>query len=68
MQKQITVTIGKKDYSLTYPNVGKKLKIENAKLALTSGLYGQLAISNHDSACEMLDIVDAFSFFMFTCP
>lgn len=49
-----------KDYTITYPNMGQKMEIENLKIALTNGSYGDIARSAHISGDSFLDQVDSF--------
>lgn len=68
MQKQQTITIGGVETLANYPNVGDLMKIENIKMDLTGGSYGQLATSGHYTALALLDAVDAFSYFAVLAP
>lgn len=68
MQTQTNVKIGEKTYLVSYPLVGQKLQIENVKLLLTDGNYGDLARSGHNTAISLLDLVDAVSYFTILIP
>src|ERR1700746_2780161 len=68
MKTSVNVKIGETQYEVHYPNVGEKLQIENVKLLLTNNGYGDLARSGHITAINMLDLVDAVSYFTILIP
>lgn len=65
---QTFVTVNNQKFSVSYPNVGKQFDIENTKLLLTNGGYGDLARSGHLRANKLLDFVDAFSTLLHLLP
>jgi len=68
MQTSKAIEILGKTYEVKYPNVGQKLQIENVKLLFTDGNYGDLARSRHNTALELLDLVDAVAYFSILIP
>ena len=55
------VEINQRNFTISYPNVGKQFDIEAMKLLITNGGYGDLARSGHLKANKLLDMVDAFA-------
>ena len=68
LQTSVPVKIGEQTFNVNYPLVGEKFKIENNKLLLTNGQYGDLSRSAHATALYYLDTVDAFSYFAVLIP
>jgi hypothetical protein len=63
MQTSVKVNLKGKEFVVNYPNVGEKIKIENYKVLLTNGQYGDFVRSGHKTCLDLLDLVDAFSNF-----
>jgi hypothetical protein len=59
-QNSTIVTIDGTQFEVKYPTVGQLHEMENMKLVLTDGTYGDLARSAHNKALRLLDMVDAF--------
>lgn len=57
------VVLNGKAFQVGYPNVGQKMKIENLKVLLTNGQYGDFVRSGHKTGLELLDLVDSFANF-----
>lgn len=56
------------DFTVKMPNVGQFMEIENLKIALTNGLYGEMVKQNTKLSNMNLDIVDAISNFRVLVP
>lgn len=59
-QNSTIIKISGVDFEIKFPDVGGLHEIENQKLLLTNGNYGDLARSAHNKALRLLDMVDAF--------
>jgi isopentenyldiphosphate isomerase len=68
IQTNTQIKIGDKTYEVNYPNVRQKLEIENLKIFLSSGKYGELARSAHKTASKLLDLIDAVAYFSILIP
>lgn len=68
IQTSIEIKIGDKNYTINYPTVGQTIDIENLKLALSGGLYGQLLNSNHATGVELLNLIDGVAYFSVLAP
>ena len=68
MKKTIQIKIGTTNFTINYPTIKGKLEIENLKILLSNGLYGEIARSAHISGNEILDAIDAFSVLQICCP
>lgn len=64
----VEVKLNGNQYTVPFPNAGQLLEIESMKILLTGGTYGQLARSEHKTATEMLDLVDAVAYFHVLIP
>lgn len=68
MQDVLTLKIEKKDYTVSFPNVGQLMDIESFKIAYTNGKYVQMSMSmlaNHRFA---LDVADAVAYLSVLIP
>jgi hypothetical protein len=67
-QTTTTVKIDGEVYDVGYPNVGQQLEIENLKNVFTKGRYAQIASTNSKTGIQLLDLVDAISYFSVLIP
>lgn len=67
-QDQTFITVGDKSYTVNYPNVGEILQIESLKLLYSNNTYGALVKSGHTTANDLLNLVDAMSYFSVLAP
>lgn len=65
--KTIITVLGKK-YTVNYPNVGQILEIESLKLLYSNNTYGALVKSGHTTASDLLNLIDAMSYFSVLAP
>lgn len=63
-----TFTIGKKHFSVTFPNIGQIIDMESLKQGLSSNRYGQMAASGIASNYYALDLIDMIAFYKILCP
>lgn len=68
MEKVKKFTIGKKQFTATFPNVGQIIDIDAMKQALSSNRYGSMVASGLASAYYALDLIDAISFYQVVTP
>ena len=68
MEKVKKFTIGKKQFTATFPNVGQIIDIDAMKQALSSNRYGSMVASGLASAYYALDLIDAISFYQVVIP
>ena len=68
MEKVKKFTIGKKQFTAKFPNVGQILDIDSMTQALSNGLYGSIVASGLASAYYALDLIDAISFYQIVTP
>lgn len=68
IQMSTTVNLFGEAKEVKYPNVGEKIKIENLKILLSNGQYGDFARSSHKTALQLLDLIDAYSYFSILIP
>lgn len=68
IQNSIIVNLMGAEHVVSYPSVGQKLQIESAKILFSNGTYSQLAVSVHKTAEDLLDIIDAYSYFSVMIP
>ncbi len=68
MEKVKKFTIGKKQFTATFPNVGQIIDIDAMKQALSSNRYGSMVASGLSSAYYALDLIDAISFYQVVMP
>lgn len=68
MERVKTFTIGKKHFSVTFPNVGQIIDMESLKQGLSSNRYGQMAASGIASNYYALDLIDMIAFYKILCP
>ena len=67
-QTTTKVKIDKEIYEVRYPNVGEQLAIESMKELLSNGRYAQLAATGSKTATQLLDFIDAVSYFTVLIP
>lgn len=67
-QTTTKVKIEKEIYEVKYPNVGEQLQIESVKELLSNGKYAQLAATGSKTATQLLDFIDAVSYFTVLIP
>jgi hypothetical protein len=67
-QTTTKVKIEKEIYEVKYPNVGEQLQIESVKELLSNGKYAQLANTGSKTATQLLDFIDAVSYFTVLIP
>lgn len=63
LQTKTKQKIGEKEYDIEFPKVGELLEIENLKLLLSGNTYGTLVQSRHNTAIEMLNLIDGVAYF-----
>lgn len=68
MKRDVTVTIQGKDYSITFPTVGKQIRLESRRFELSGGFYVDMSRSMGVETFNALEQVDAISFFEVMCP
>lgn len=68
IQTSTTVKIDGNEYIVHYPNVGQQLEIENLKHFLTKGRYAEIASSGSKTGTQLLDLIDAISYFTVLIP
>ena len=68
MERSITVTIGKNDYQVNYPNVGNQIDIEILKSKIADGNYDMLRFSNNPLFQEQADRIDMIAVFTILIP
>ena len=68
MEKVKKFTIGKKQFTVKFPNVGQIIDLDAMKQALSGNRYGSMAASGLASAYYALDLIDAISFYQIVCP
>lgn len=56
------------EYSIEYPTVGQYLDIENEKIKLSKGNWGNLVISGTISAYRATQIIDCIANLKILCP
>lgn len=61
-------TIGKKEFTAKFPNVGQIIDIDSMKQALSSNRYGSMVASGLASAYYALDLIDAITFYQVVVP
>lgn len=65
----INLSVNDKSYMLKYPTVGQVLMIENLKIVLSGGIYGDLVEnSKHATTVNLLNLIDAVSYFTVLSP
>lgn len=62
------IKIGKKDYQVTYPNVGQTIDIENSKILLSGNMYSAMSKSSHRTAIMLLNLIDGIAYFSVLAP
>lgn len=67
-QEKFKVRIDGIEYLLGYPNVGQQLEIESLKNILSAGNYADYARSGNKTALQLLDLIDAVSYFYVLIP
>lgn len=67
-QTKFAVKIDKEVYHIPYPNVGQQLEIEGLKELLSAGKYSELARTGSKTAIQLLDLIDAVSYFYTLVP
>lgn len=67
-QDSFKVKIDKDEYLVKYPNVGQQLEIENLKNLLSDGKYSQYAQVGSKTSTQLLDLIDAVSYFHTLIP
>jgi hypothetical protein len=67
-QTTTKVKIDKEVYDVGYPNVGQQLAIEALKELLSNNKYAQLAATGSKTALQLLDFIDAVSYFTVLIP
>lgn len=68
MEKVKKFTIGKKQFTANFPNVGQIIDIDSMKQALSNNRYGSMVASGLSSAYYALDLIDAISFYQIVTP
>lgn len=68
IERKCAFLIGKRQFTVEFPNVGQLIDIESLKQALTNNRYGAMASSGVASMYEALDFVDAISFLQVCAP
>ena len=68
MERSITVTIGKNDYQVNYPNVGNQIDIEILKSKIADGNYDMLRFSNNPLFQEQADRIYMIAVFTILIP
>lgn len=70
LSQALVLTIAGVKYTIKYPNVGEMLEIDNKKMLLTNGQYGEYLASPvmTKSLRFVLDLVDALSHFSVLIP
>ena len=68
LQKTLTFKLEKSTYTLTFPNVGQFMDIENMRMGLTNGAYTDLLRSGLKTSHFQVDLVDALSILMVLVP
>jgi hypothetical protein len=68
IQTSTTVKIDGIGYTVPYPNVGQQLEIENLKNVLTKGKYAEIASTGSKTGVQLLDLIDAVSYFSVLIP
>lgn len=68
MKRSITITIGKNDYQVNYPNVGNQIDIEILKSKIADGNYDMLRFSNNPLFQEQADRIDMIAVFTILIP
>lgn len=69
MEKTIVLKFkGIGEFPVKMPNVGQFMEIENLKIALTNGLYGEMVKQNTKLSNMNLDIVDSIANFRVLIP
>ena len=68
MEKVKKFTIGKKQFTATFPNVGQIIDMDAMKQALSSNRYGSMVASGLASAYYALDLIDAIAFYQVVTP
>ena len=61
-------TIGKKEFTAKFPNVGQIIDIDSMKQALSSNRYSSMVASGLASAYHALDLIDAITFYSVVVP
>lgn len=64
----ILLSIGEKEYNVSFPNVGQMMEIEAAKMALTNGKYIEFSMSMLKTHVYLLDVTDAVSYLSILIP
>lgn len=68
LQTKTKQKIGAKEYEMEFPNVGQVLEVENLKMLLSGNSYGQLIRSGHNTAVELLNLIDGVAYFSVLAP
>lgn len=68
MEKVKKFTIGGKQFTAKFPNVGQIIDLDSMKQALSGNRYGSMAASGLASAYYALDLIDAIAFYQIVCP
>jgi len=68
MEKVKKFTIGQKQFTAKFPNVGQIIDLDAMKQALSGNRYGSMAASGLASAYYALDLIDAIAFYQIVCP
>ena len=61
-------TIGKKSFTVNFPNIGQIIDLESLKQGLSSNRYGVMVASGVASAYYALDLIDTIAFYQIVCP
>jgi hypothetical protein len=68
LKNTIVIPIKENSYTVTYPNVGQKIKIEALKQELTEGQYGNMSSSLLQVQWDALEMVDVIAYFSVLIP
>lgn len=68
LQKEVILSIGGHDYTITFPTVGQFYSIEAMKQRLSGGMYNTMVLSPADSAQHALDMIDIEATLVILCP
>ena len=60
--------IGKREFTVEFPNIGQIIDLESLKQGLSSNRYGVMAASGVTTAYYALDLIDTICFYQIVCP
>jgi hypothetical protein len=68
MNRTVVVTIQGREYPITFPTVGRQIRLESRRFELSGGFYVDMSRSMGVETFNALEQVDAISFFEVMCP